>query len=83
MAVAAGFSRRRVIAYRNTHHNHGSNYVQVNTLMMALQFSYAPFHYDQETMDISRAMLKLREKWLPYMLETIDKSLEIKEPPFR
>ena len=51
--------------------------------MMALQFSYAPFHYDQETMDISRAMLKLREKWLPYMLETIDKSLEIKEPPFR
>ena len=51
--------------------------------MMALQFSYAPFHYDQETMDILRAMLKLREKWLPYMLETIDKSLEIKEPPFR
>lgn len=51
--------------------------------MLALQFSYAPFHYDQETMEIAHAMLKLREKWLPYIMETIDMSLEIKEPPFR
>jgi alpha-glucosidase (family GH31 glycosyl hydrolase) len=50
---------------------------------MALQFSYAPFHYDKETIGIAHKMLALRANWLPYMLAEIDAAVGKKEPPFR
>ena len=45
-------------------------WLEANIFMPALQFSIAPFDYDEEVLKITKKMLDLRENYISYILKT-------------
>ncbi len=48
-------------------------WVQANVFLLCVQFSFAPWQFDQETVDICDKMMKLRGEWTDYMLAECEK----------
>uniref|UniRef100_A0A1I7XWF4 Alpha-xylosidase n=1 Tax=Steinernema glaseri TaxID=37863 RepID=A0A1I7XWF4_9BILA len=45
-------------------------WTQLNTFLMTMQLSLAPWDYDDETVQICQTMMKLRNDSMPYLLKT-------------
>uniref|UniRef100_A0A915NA82 Uncharacterized protein n=1 Tax=Meloidogyne floridensis TaxID=298350 RepID=A0A915NA82_9BILA len=60
-------------------------WTQANTLLLAMQFSYPPWHskYGGEVLNIVKKSLELRKKWMHYLIKNVRKSVEDKVPVIR
>jgi alpha-glucosidase len=50
---------------------------------MSIQFSFSPWEYDEEAVDICKKLLKMREDHAPYMLEQSEKAIRDRVPLIR
>ena len=55
-------------------------WLQVNVFMPALQFSYVPWQYDSETVEISKKMVNLHEQFAPRIIELAEEAVETGHP---
>lgn len=55
-------------------------WLQASTFMPSLQFSYAPWHFDQETVDIARKFTELHEEHADYIIERFNLAISKGEP---
>uniref|UniRef100_A0A1I8AYX3 Glycoside hydrolase n=1 Tax=Meloidogyne hapla TaxID=6305 RepID=A0A1I8AYX3_MELHA len=60
-------------------------WTQANALLLAMQFSYPPWHskYDKKLLDIVKNSLEIRKKWMSYLIKNVKKSVEKKVPVIR
>ncbi|KAI1723962.1 glycosyl hydrolases family 31 domain-containing protein [Ditylenchus destructor] len=58
-------------------------WTQANTFLLTLQFSFAPWDYDAETVQIIKETLVLRQKWSAYIVEQCHQSVKDKVPVIR
>nr|CAD2146970.1 unnamed protein product [Meloidogyne enterolobii] len=60
-------------------------WTQANTLLLAMQFSYPPWHskYGGEVLNIVKQSLAIRKKWMHYLIKNVRKSVEDKVPVIR
>ncbi|CRL02784.1 CLUMA_CG015748, isoform A [Clunio marinus] len=55
-------------------------WLQANTFMPSLQFSYVPWQYDQEAIDISHTFVNLHAQYTPYIMERFKQAVMTGEP---
>lgn len=55
-------------------------WLQASTFMPSLQFSWAPWNFDEETVRISRKFTKLHEEYAPYIVERFKLAMDKGEP---
>ena len=58
-------------------------WTQLNALMPAMQFSYSPWHFDEETVRDCRLMIELRARLFPRIKQAIEAAVREREPAFR
>lgn len=58
-------------------------WLQTCIFMPVLQFSIAPFDYDEEVQKISHKMIEVREKYIDHILNFADKSVRTGDPIIR
>lgn len=55
-------------------------WLQANVFMPSVQFSYVPWDFDNETIEISRVFTKLHADYTDYIMETMYNAVETGEP---
>ena len=58
-------------------------WLQLNTFLPAMQFSHAPWDFDNETIAIAHNMLEIREAIFPTLLEGVSNVVKTGEPIIR
>ncbi len=58
-------------------------WVQLNALLPSLQFSIAPWDYDDEVVELSRQAVRWHERVTPLLLELAQETLATGHPPIR
>ncbi|XP_064535654.1 myogenesis-regulating glycosidase [Drosophila montana] len=55
-------------------------WLQANVFMPSLQFSFVPWNFDQETIEISKTFTKLHADYTPYIMKLFKRATETGEP---
>ncbi|XP_030572178.1 myogenesis-regulating glycosidase [Drosophila novamexicana] len=55
-------------------------WLQANVFMPSLQFSFVPWNFDQETIEISKTFTKLHSDYTPYIMKLFKRATETGEP---
>ena len=58
-------------------------WAQASALMPLMQFSYGPWHFDEETVRLCREASELHVKFAPYIVQLAQAALKTGEPILR
>lgn len=55
-------------------------WLQANTFMPSMQFSYAPWHFHEDTIEITKKFIALHAEYADYILERFQIAIDKGEP---